>query len=44
MIDYFRGAFQRSIIIKPLTIGRYTSMLDVDIWVKGGGSISQAKA
>jgi hypothetical protein len=37
MLDYFSIPSQRYIILLPLMITQYTCLLDVDIWVHGGG-------
>lgn len=37
VIDYFHYPSQRYRMLLPLTLTRYTCLLDVDIWVHGGG-------
>lgn len=42
--DYFLLPFQRMTVVRPIRIANYTSVLDVDIWVRGGGFRGQAEA
>lgn len=42
--DYFLLPTQRHTVVKPLKISSYTAILDVDIWVKGGGQTGQPGA
>ena len=44
ILDYFHLPSQRYRILLPLTLTRYTCLLDVDIWVHGGGFTGQAEA
>lgn len=44
LINYFLVPIQRQIIMRPLQISKYTAILDVEIWVKGGGYLSQPRA
>jgi hypothetical protein len=44
MLDYFTLASQRYRILLPLMITQYTCLLDVDIWVHGGGHTGQPEA
>lgn len=44
MLDYFDLAQQRYKILLPLTLTNYTCLLDVDIWVHGGGLTGQPEA
>ena len=44
MLDYFTLASQRYRILLPLMITQYTCLLDLDIWVHGGGYTGQAEA
>jgi small subunit ribosomal protein S9 len=44
MLDYFSVPSQRYIILLPLMITQYTCLLDVDIWVHGGGLTGQPEA
>ena len=37
ILDYFHLPSQRHKILLPLTLTGYTCILDVDIWVRGGG-------
>jgi small subunit ribosomal protein S9 len=38
LLNYFHNASQRYRILLPLTITRYTCLLDVDLWIHGGGT------
>jgi ribosomal protein S9 len=44
MLDYFSIPSQRYIILLPLMITQYTCLLDVDIWVHGGGLTGQPES
>ena len=44
MLDYFSLASQRYRILLPLMVTQYTCLLDVDIWVHGGGHTGQPEA
>jgi small subunit ribosomal protein S9 len=44
MIDYFTVPTQRQKILLPLMVTQYTCLLDVDIWVHGGGLTGQPEA
>ena len=44
IINYFLIPVQRQIVMKPLRITKYTAILDVEIWVRGGGFMSQPRA
>lgn len=44
MLDYFALPSQRYRILLPLVITQYTCLLDVDIWVHGGGLTGQPEA
>lgn len=44
LINYFLIPVQRQIIMKPLQVSKYTAILDVEVWVKGGGFMSQPRA
>lgn len=37
MLEYFHLPSQRYRMLLPLTITEYTALLDVDIWIHGGG-------
>ena len=43
-IHYFHRPAQRYAILRPLAMTSFTSMVDVDIWIKGGGTTGQAEA
>ena len=38
ILNYFHSPSQRYRIMLPLTLTRYTCLLNVDIWVHGGGT------
>lgn len=42
--DYFIIPQQRRIVLKPIRVANYTSVLDIELWVRGGGTMGQAKA
>jgi len=42
--DYFLIPQQRRDILKPIRIANYTSVLDIELWVKGGGVSGQSQA
>lgn len=44
MLDYFSLPQQRYQILLPLMITQYTCLLDVDIWVHGGGLTGQPES
>jgi hypothetical protein len=44
MLDYFHLPSQRYRILLPLSLTSYTCLLDLDIWVHGGGTTGQAEA
>ena len=44
ILDYFHQPSQRYRMLLPLTITGYTCLLDVDIWVHGGGLTGQPEA
>lgn len=44
MLDYFMLADQRYKILLPLSMTNYTCLLDVDIWVHGGGLTGQPES
>ena len=44
LIDYFTIPSQRYRILFPLIVTQYTCMLDVNIWVYGGGYTGQPEA
>ncbi len=44
MLDYFTLPSQRYRILLPLMITQYTCILDLDIWVHGGGFTGQAES
>jgi small subunit ribosomal protein S9 len=44
MLDYFSLPSQRYRILLPLMITQYTCLLDLDIWVHGGGLTGQPEA
>ena len=44
MLDYFQLPSQRYRILLPLMITEYTCLLDLDIWVHGGGLTGQPEA
>jgi len=44
LLDYFKLPFQRSMLVQTVRYANYTSVLDIDVWVKGGGYMGQSKA
>lgn len=44
MLNYFHNPSQRYRILLPLIITRYTCILDIDIWIRGGGVTGQCEA
>ena len=44
IIDYFRGPYQRKAALKPIDFAGYASMLDVELYIKGGGYSAQVQA
>ena len=44
MLQYFSLPYQRYKILSPLILTKYTCLLDVDIWVHGGGLTGQCEA
>ncbi len=44
LTQYFHMPIQRWKILKPLIVADYTCRVDVDIWVKGGGTTGQCEA
>lgn len=44
MLNYFHNPSQRYRILLPLIITRYTCILDLDIWIRGGGVTGQCEA
>jgi small subunit ribosomal protein S9 len=43
-VDYFLIPQYRREIIRPISVAGYTSMIDVELWVKGGGVSGQWQA
>ena len=44
LLDYFYLPSQRYKILLPLYVTQYTCLLDVDMWIYGGGITGQAEA
>ena len=44
MLNYFHLPSQRYRILLPLSLTQYTCILDLDIWVHGGGFTGQCEA
>jgi ribosomal protein S9 len=44
ILDYFYIPRQRWLVLKPLVLTKYTCLLDVELWVHGGGCVAQANA